>query len=186
MIGEWISSQSVFYQVLNSVQWWCLKKIFNGEIIFNLKRRLKRLRYYKWKAWYSLLSSLGLKKICMFLSSPPVILLRGVPVNIVTGHEVLFSNKGTNWKFIFPWRKINWHVLQIPKAHFSYLIWLMICGKSIIYAIFIMMMHKCTKSLNKQGIQNKLFTRISNSFSPSLLYFVLAIILCTYYYTVYL
>ena len=134
---------------------------------------------YKWKAWYTLLSSSGLKKNYIFLSSPPVILLRGVPVNIVTGHEVLCSNKGKNWKFIFPWRKINWQVLQIPKAHISYLIWLMICGKSIIYAIFIVMMHKCTKSLNKQGIQNKLFKRISNSFSPSLLYFVLVIILCT-------
>ena len=27
MIAEWISSQTVFYQVLNAVQWWCLKKI---------------------------------------------------------------------------------------------------------------------------------------------------------------
>ena len=83
------------------------------------------------------------------LSSSPVILLRGAPLNIVIWHEVLFSNKGTNWKFIFPWRKINWHVLQIPKAHFSYLIWLMICGKSIIYAIFIMVMHLPSASANK-------------------------------------
>ena len=166
MIAEWISSQSVFYQVLNAVQWWCLKKIFNGEIICNLKRRLKRLCYYKWKTWYTLLSSSQLKKNCVFLSSPPVILLRGAPLNIVIGHEVLCSNKGTDWKFIFLWRKINWYVLQIPKANFSYLIWLMICGKSIIYAIFIMVMHACTKSLSKQGIQNKLFTKISNSFSP--------------------
>ena len=52
-------------------QWWCvLKKIFNGEIIFHLKRRLKRLCYYKWKAWYKLLPSSGLKKNkCTFLSS---------------------------------------------------------------------------------------------------------------------
>ena len=106
------------------------------------------------------------KKNCVFLSSPPVILLRGAPLNIVIGHEVLCSNKGTDWKFIFLWRKINWYVLQIPKANFSYLIWLMICGKSIIYAIFIMVMHACTKGLGKQGIQNKLFTRISNFFSP--------------------
>ena len=59
--------------------------------------------------------------------------------------------------------------LQIPKAHFSYLIWL-ICGKIIIYAIFIMVMDTCTKILSKQGIQNKLFTKISNSFIPWLLY----------------
>ena len=31
----------------------------------------------------------------------------------------------------FPWRKINWHVFQIAKAHFSYSIWLMISEKSI-------------------------------------------------------
>ena len=127
----------------------CLKKIFNGEIIRHLKRRLKRLCYYKWKAWHTLLSSSGLKQSCVILSSLPVILLTGAPLNIVIEHEVLCSNKGTNWKFIFPWRKINWHVLQIPKAYFSYLIWLMICGKSIIHAIFIMVMHACTKNLSK-------------------------------------
>ena len=34
-------SQSVFYQVLNTGQWWwCLKK--RGEVIFHLKKRLKR------------------------------------------------------------------------------------------------------------------------------------------------
>ena len=34
--------------------------------------------------------------------------------------------KWTNWKFIFPWRKLatNWHVLQIAKVHFRYTIWL--------------------------------------------------------------
>ena len=30
----------------------CLKKMFNGEITWHLKRRLKRLCHYKWKAWY--------------------------------------------------------------------------------------------------------------------------------------
>ena len=79
----------------------------------------------------------------------------------------------------FPEGKQIGMFLQIPRTHFSYLIWLTICGKSIIYAIFIIMMHKCTNGLNKKGIQNKLFIRISNSFSPSLLYFVLLIILCT-------
>ena len=36
------------------------------------------------------------KKNCVFLSSPPVILLRGAPLNIAIGHEVLCSNKGTD------------------------------------------------------------------------------------------
>ena len=36
------------------------------------------------------------KKNSIFLSSPPVILLSGAPLNIVIGHEVLCSNKGTD------------------------------------------------------------------------------------------
>ena len=48
-------------------------------------------------------------------------------------HEILCTKyclvvllQWTNWKFIFPWRKVatNWHVLQIAKAHFRYTIWL--------------------------------------------------------------
>ena len=103
---------------------------------------------------------------------PSVILLRGAPLNIViangTGHQVFCSNKGRNWQFIFPWKKINWHVLQIVKAHFSYSIRLMISEKSIMLwftYFFTMVVHACTKSLRKEDIQKKLYTRISNSFS---------------------
>ena len=35
----------------------CWKKMFNGEIICHLKRRLKRLCYCKWKAWYIIVKS---------------------------------------------------------------------------------------------------------------------------------
>ena len=59
---ECLLSQPVLYQLLNAFQCWCLKKMFNGEIICHLKRRLRRLFYHKWKAWYKLLSSSGLKK----------------------------------------------------------------------------------------------------------------------------
>ena len=45
--------------------------------------------------------------------------------------------KGTNWKFIFLWRKINWYGLQIAKRHFSYTIWLMISEKSIMVYLFL-------------------------------------------------
>ena len=91
--------------------------------MFHLKRRLKRLSYYKWKASYKLLSNSVLKKfICTFLSSTR---------HPFEGHKILGTKycvailkkkkkekeKGmNNWKFIFPWRKINWHVLQIAKA----------------------------------------------------------------------
>ena len=45
--------------------------------------------------------------------------------------------------------------------------------KVLCYAMvytFLLVVHACTKSLSKQGIQKILFTRISNSFSPKLLY----------------
>ena len=52
--------------------------------------------------------------------------------NIVHENDCL---KGKNWKFIFPWRKLNWHVLRIAKkAHFRYTIffsWFMISEKSV-------------------------------------------------------
>ena len=37
---------------------------------------------------------------------------------------------------LFPWRKINWYLLQIAKGHFSYTIWLMISKKSIMAYTF--------------------------------------------------
>ena len=109
-----------------------LKKMFNGEIICHLKGRLKRLCYYKWKAWYTLLSSSGLKNICIFLSSTSQLLRGAPPLNIFIGPQVLCSNKIMIWKFIFPWRKAKWYVLQIAKALFSYSICLMISDKSIV------------------------------------------------------
>ena len=141
------SNDDVFKE---NVYWW------NN---MSFKKETEKIVLLQVKGLIHIIVKFRTKKNCVFLSSPTVILLRGAPLNIAIGHEALCSNKGTNWKFIFPWRKINWHVLQIPKAHFSYLIWLMICRKSIIYAIFIMVMHACTKSLSKQCIQNKLFTR---------------------------
>ena len=59
----WVS-QPMFFKVLNAVMsvMQCLKKMFNGEIKIHLKKRLKRLCYYKWRAWYKLLPSSGLKK----------------------------------------------------------------------------------------------------------------------------
>ena len=50
----WVSqSVSVLSSFKCSPMMVCLKKMFNGEIICHLKRRLKRLCYYKWKAWYT-------------------------------------------------------------------------------------------------------------------------------------
>ena len=109
----WVS-QSMFYQVLNAVMsvsvmvMVCLKKMFNGEIIFHLKRRLKRLCYYKWR-----LDTIIVKfRNINFFEHP----FEG-PKILGTKYCVAVSEKGIkNWKFIFLWRKINWQVLQIAKA----------------------------------------------------------------------
>ena len=108
---------SMFYQVLNAVisVMVCLKKMFNGEIIFHLKRRLKRLCYYKWRLDTIIVKFRTEKYVCTFSSSTR---------HSFEGHKILgtkycvaASEKGIkNWKFIFPWRKINWQVLQIVKA----------------------------------------------------------------------
>ena len=133
--------------------------MFNGEKICHLKRRLKRLCYYKRMQVNGLIHiivELMTKNICAHFYHPPVILLRRAPLNIAIGHQVLCSNKGTNLKFIFSWRKINWQVLQTAKAHFSYSTWLIISEKSIMLwhtRFFTMVVHPCTKSLSKQGMQ---------------------------------
>ena len=36
---------------------------------------------------------------------------------------VVLTLEMNNWKFMFPWRKVNWHVLQRAKVHFRYMIW---------------------------------------------------------------
>ena len=65
-------------------------------------------------------SYIGLKKkLCTFLI-PPVILLRGTSLDIVIGHQVLCSNKGTNWTSLFcpEGKQIGMFYKQL-KAHFS-------------------------------------------------------------------
>ena len=63
---------------------------------------------------------------------------------IVINDCVALLENRTNWKFIFPWRKINCHVLQILNIRLRCTIWFMIPEKYIT---------RCT--------------RISTSFSPS-------------------
>ena len=92
------------------------------------------------------------------------------------GHEVLCSKyvfcsntpKGTKWKFIFSWKEINWHVLQIAIWVISvtqFGLWFL---KKVLQGTHFLdvVVHEWPRSLSKQGIQTKLCTRISNSFSP--------------------
>ena len=78
--------------------------MFNWETIFHLKRILKRLCHYKWKNWRKLLSSSGLKSLCTFLSCNK---------HPFENDFVAIFKKGTNWKFIFCWRKGNWCMSQL-------------------------------------------------------------------------
>ena len=52
--------------------------------------------------------------LCMFLSSTKNIFL--CAQNVVQQ----CPKKERIWKFLFPWRKVNWHVLQTAKAHFKH------------------------------------------------------------------
>ena len=67
--------------------------------------------------------------------------------------------KGTNWKFIFPWKVINWHGLEIGKAHFRYTTWFMISKKSGITRCMFLG-NACVAPKSQQG------TTSSNFFSP--------------------
>ena len=102
---------------------------------------------------------LQMKGLVHFYHPPVILFERGTKYR-----RVAILWKGTNWKFIFLWRKINWYGLQIAKRHFSYTIWLMISEKSIMVYTFLHHGDAChvPKVSAKQGIQKKLFTRISN------------------------
>ena len=76
--------------------------------------------------------SLQMKGLVHFYHSPVILFERGTKYC-----RVAILWKGTNWKFIFLWRKINWYGLQIAKRHFSYTIWLMISEKSIMVYTFL-------------------------------------------------
>ena len=76
--------------------------------------------------------SLQMKGLVHFYHPPVILFERGKKYC-----RVAILWKGTNWKFIFLWRKINWYGLQIAKRHFSYTIWLMISEKSIMVYTFL-------------------------------------------------
>ena len=88
----------------------CLKKMFNGEITWYLKRRLKRLCHYKWKAWY------------IFIIHQ-LFYLKGAK-NIAVQQ---YSEK----------ERIESLYFSEGKRHFSYTIWLMISEKSIMVYTFL-------------------------------------------------
>ena len=146
----------------------CLKKFLNGEMPF--KKDTEKIVLLKMKGLIHIVK-FRTKKIAYFYHPPRVILSDSTKYCHWIGRQVFCSNKGMNGKFMFPWRKINWHVFQIAKGHFSCLIWLMISEKSIMlcYGIHVSSswccMHVPRVSANK-AYKTKLFTRISNSFSP--------------------
>ena len=89
------------------------------------------------------------------------------------GSKILHKNncvvmKGTNWKFLFTLRIINWHVLQIVKVYFRYTIWLRISEKSITRCMFsrgcIAWHLKSQQGTQKNVYQNFLFCLPLNYF----------------------
>ena len=91
----------------------CLRKIFNREIIFHLKRRRKILWNYTWNAWYKLLSTSGLKKICARFFHPPNILFRDMKYctpNIMLCFTSCHSARFTWLSFaqLLAWRSMLW------------------------------------------------------------------------------
>ena len=114
---ESLLSQSVSDRTSFKCQLWCVwKKKFNGEIIFHCRKwkivllQVKDLIKVSVKLWDE-------KIFCTFVSCTR---------HPFEGHNIVHEDvcvtvlqTGTNWKFIFPWREINWRVLQVPKAHFK-------------------------------------------------------------------
>ena len=120
-----------------SRHWWSIyKKMFSGEMIFHLKRIRKRLCYYKWKAWFKLLTNSGLE-IFLHFSRKHQTFFWGAQNIVHKNNFVAILLKGKIWKFIFSRRVVNWHIQQIVKAHFRCTIWFMISGKSIKWCTFL-------------------------------------------------
>ena len=108
-------SQLVFHQILNAVSG-VFKENDNGEIMFHLKRILKRLSQAK-----------GLMQVivkfraeiilCTFLSSTKIPFCR--VRNIVHQNDwIVLLLKETNWKFIFSWRKRfgSWFLKKVSRG----------------------------------------------------------------------
>ena len=114
-------SQSVLSSFKCNPMMVCLKKMFNGEIC-HLKQRLKRLSLQV-KCPIQIIVKFRTEKICGHFYQLGIIhqssFERGTKYcHWGTKYCVAVLCNGTNWKFIFPWREIYWHVLQIVKRHF--------------------------------------------------------------------
>ena len=151
-----------------------LKKIFDGEIIFHLKKETEKIVLLQVKGLIQIIVKFRTEKIFLHvsLSLPRNIILRGIDILWTNNHCVAILSKGTSWKFMVPCRKVNWHVLQTAKTHLRYSNWFMISEKKYYLRQFEVhvsspwLCMQVPKSLCKQAIQKKLCTRISNFFSP--------------------
>ena len=81
---------------------------------------------------------------------------------IINVHEDNFLAKilwkGTNWRFILPWRVINWHVLQIIQGSYQvrnlFGSWLVIFRKKVSQGVSFLMVHMWHVKL-QQGTQKR-------------------------------
>ena len=81
-------------------------------------------------------------------------------------HVAAILYTGTNWKFMFSWRKVNWHELQIAKAYFVFPIGSWIVKKVLRGRRFftVVMLHVPKISANKP--YKKIVPRIFQFFQP--------------------
>ena len=102
--------------------------------IQDLKRILKRLCYWKWKAWYKLLSRSGLKKFCVRSLSPNILL---------SGIKYWLRNQLCSFE-------------NERLTSFSYTIWFMISEKNVTRCMFL---HRdaCMHQKSQRGI-HKMWT----------------------------
>ena len=159
----WVSQ---CYQVLNAVSDAC------GKIIFHFKKEAEKIvtaserldtNYCQVQDWKDIFARFSIIHKTSFCFEKYDILC--------TKYCVAILSEGKIWKFMVPWRKISWHILQIAKVHFRDSIWFAVSEKNLIpttvqgASFFTLVVRACTKKSQQTRHTKKLCIRISNSFS---------------------
>ena len=114
MLVESVSQCSIMFQMQLMIM--CLKNVqWRNSISF--KKNTGKVVFLQVK---DLMSNPGLRNFCVFLYHASNYHFKGYEFRTIVRENdcVAILYKGTNWRFIFPWRLVNWHVLQIARANF--------------------------------------------------------------------
>ena len=111
-----------------------LKKMFDREVIIHLKKETEKIVLLQVKDFMQIFVKFRTEEISLHVSLPFTKRLFGGYWHV---HQQKYFgaivSKGTNWKFMVPWQKVNWHILQTVNTYFRYSKWFMISVKSITY-----------------------------------------------------